>query len=444
MKKRKVFAALLAAATLCSGCFLTGCGSDKPTSSGSASAPAPQGSGTSKPAAEKVTVEYYTWADEDVYMPAIVEAFNAQSETTQVNLTIVPSSASDPDAYENKITALLAGGGDLDLFGTSVVKNFAKRRDVGNLADMTGAIQAAGIDLSRYGEDFQTTLADGKCYGLPYRFSAYALFYNKKIFDAEGVPYPEKMTWDEYAVLAKSLTKTRDDGTKQWGGFLPNWMGEPIMTVQMGSNVLDPDSGALKEWLSLLNRIYNEDASHMSFEEMNSTSTDWLKIFLNGDVAMLPNGEWTVGNAKQELANIIYGEEMSALQEHCFKYAQGAKDLDDLVDAFMLCAHLNRQNKVIAALQGRIHLLESELGHEVLMKLSANSTHFLSIIALKLHTFFPNAAEAVISNSAEAIQSILSNYATPYAIRFYFVHQSEQDIRQLFYYLANMCADPLS
>jgi multiple sugar transport system substrate-binding protein len=80
-------------------------------------------------------------------------------------------------------------------------------------------------------------------------------------------------------------------------------MGEPIMTVQMGSNVLDPDSGALKEWLSLLNRIYNEDASHMSFEEMNSTSTDWLKIFLNGDVAMLPNGEWTVGNAKQELAN---------------------------------------------------------------------------------------------------------------------------------------------
>ena len=303
MKKRKVFAALLAAATLCSGCFLTGCGSDKPTSSGSASAPAPQGSGTSKPAAEKVTVEYYTWADEDVYMPAIVEAFNAQSETTQVNLTIVPSSASDPDAYENKITALLAGGGDLDLFGTSVVKNFAKRRDVGNLADMTGAIQAAGIDLSRYGEDFQTTLADGKCYGLPYRFSAYALFYNKKIFDAEGVPYPEKMTWDEYAVLAKSLTKTRDDGTKQWGGFLPNWMGEPIMTVQMGSNVLDPDSGAFKEWLSLLNRIYNEDASHMSFEEMNSTSTDWLKIFLNGDVAMLPNGEWTVGNAKQELAN---------------------------------------------------------------------------------------------------------------------------------------------
>ncbi len=165
---------------------------------------------------------------------------------------------------------------------------------------------------------------------------------------------------------------------------------------------------------------------------------------------IIQKAEYSIGafyghfKSKQELANIIYGEEMSALQEHCFKYAQGAKDLDDLVDAFMLCAHLNRQNKVIAALQGRIHLLESELGHEVLMKLSANSTHFLSIIALKLHTFFPNAAEAVISNSAEAIQSILSNYATPYAIRFYFVHQSEQDIRQLFYYLANMCADPLS
>ena len=34
---------------------------------------------------------------------------------------------------------------------------------------------------------------------------------------------------------------------------------------------------------------------------MNSTSTDWLKIFLNGDVPLLPNGEWTIGNAQKEL-----------------------------------------------------------------------------------------------------------------------------------------------
>ncbi|WP_322169157.1 extracellular solute-binding protein [Acutalibacter caecimuris] len=251
---------------------------------------------------EKVTIEYYTWGDEEGYLAPIVDAFNAQSEHTIVHANYVPT-GSDPDAYVNRVTALLAGGGEMDVFGSSTVKVMIAYRDGGSIADLTDAIKAAGIDLDGYGEDFASTLADGKCYALPYRFSSFALFYNKLIFDAEKIPYPEKMTWDEYAELAKSMTKTRDDGTTQWGGFIPDWMGEPILAVQMGSSVLDENTEPLKNWLGLLGRLYNEDKSHMSFEEMRSTSVDWVDIFLRGDVAMLPNGEWTVGNAKQKLAD---------------------------------------------------------------------------------------------------------------------------------------------
>lgn len=296
MKKRTT-AILLAAFLLFAGCF-SACGEGGNSSQGGAKDP--ESKTQSSAAQGKTTLEYYTWADEDAYMPAIVEAFNAQSETTQINLTIVPASSSSSDPYTDKIVALLASNADMDLFGSSTLKLFIKYRDAGNLADMTGAIEAAGIDLSQYGEDFQTTLLDGKCYALPYRFTAQALFYNKKIFDAENLPYPEQLTWDEYAELAKKLTKTREDGTVQWGGFIPTWLGEPVMTVQLGSSVLSEDTGPLKQWLGFLGKIYNEDKSHMSFEEMNSTSTDWLKIFLNGDVALLPNGEWTVGNAQKE------------------------------------------------------------------------------------------------------------------------------------------------
>ncbi len=246
----------------------------------------------------KTEITYNTWGDEEAYITAVVDAFNAQSETTHVTATFIPSTGVE---YNEKIVSMLSGGSQMDLFSASNVKDLVKYRDAGSLYDMSELIKNSDLDIERYGTSFMDTAKDGALYGLPYRYSTMALFYNKRIFEEEGLPYPDKMTWDEYARLAKKLTRTREDGTIQWGGFLPDWLGEPILTVQRGSSVMDPDTSAIREWLALLGRLYMEDKSHMSFEEMKSTSTDWLKIFLAGDVAMLPNGEWTIGNAQQEV-----------------------------------------------------------------------------------------------------------------------------------------------
>ncbi len=249
---------------------------------------------------EKTELVYYTWGDEEGYMSKVIDAFNAQSETTHVTATYIPSSGTD---YDEKIVSMLSSQAEMDLFSASNLKSLVKYMDADCLADMSEAIENSDLDITRYGTSFLSTSKEGEFYGLPYRYSTMALFYNKKIFDQEGLPYPEQMSWDEYAQLAKKLTKEREDGTMQWGGFLPDWLGEPILTVQRGSNVMDEDTSALKEWLGLLERFYITDKSHMSFEEMRSTSTDWIKIFLAGDVAMLPNGEWTIGNAMQEISN---------------------------------------------------------------------------------------------------------------------------------------------
>lgn len=249
---------------------------------------------------EKTELVYYTWADEEGYISKVVDAFNAQSETTHVTATYIPSSGTD---YDEKIVSMLSSQSEMDLFSASNVKSLVRYIDAECLADMTEAIENSDLDMAKYGTSFLSTGKEGKFYGLPYRYSTMALFFNKHIFDQEGIPYPSQMSWEEYAELAKELTKEREDGTMQWGGFLPDWLGEPILTVQRGSNVMDEDTSALKEWLGLLERLYITDKSHMSFEEMRSTSTDWLKIFLAGDVAMLPNGEWTIGNAMQEISN---------------------------------------------------------------------------------------------------------------------------------------------
>ncbi len=53
---------------------------------------------------------------------------------------------------------------------------------------------------------------DGKLYYLPYEQSIHAVYYNKKIFDDAGVPYPKApWTWDDYVAIAKKLTN-RDKG----------------------------------------------------------------------------------------------------------------------------------------------------------------------------------------------------------------------------------------
>ena len=298
MKKR--FAIMLLAA-IC----LTGC-ADASTAGGDTAENLPQTENASaddsskQDAGGRTEIVYYTWGDEEGYMTEIVDAFNAQSDTTYVNVTFIPSTGVE---YNEKVVSMLSSGSQMDLFSASNVKELVKYRDAGSICDLTDAIQSSGLDIDKYGTSFLETKKDEKFYGLPYRYSTMGLFYNKRIFEKEGIEVPGLMSWDEYAELAKRLTKTREDGSVQWGGFIPDWLGEPILTVQRGSSVMDPDTSALREWLELLGKLYNGDRSHMSFEEMKSTSTDWVKIFLAGDVAMLPNGEYTIGNVLQEMKN---------------------------------------------------------------------------------------------------------------------------------------------
>lgn len=249
---------------------------------------------------EKVVLTYYSWGDEEPLMRALVDDFNATHENIRVEMTVMYGDT----AFVDKIVTLGAGGTEFDLLGVATMKQYVQWRDFGWLADLTELIQADSIDLSVYGVGF-ASLADSenRFYGLPYRFSSHALFYNKLLFDEAGLPYPEQMTWEQFAELATKLTFTREDGTKQWGSFMPTWLGEPYGAIQQGSSVVDDDTAPLQYWLGMLNRLYNVDKCQMSWEEMTATSADWISLFANGNVAMIPNGEFTIANYMDALAN---------------------------------------------------------------------------------------------------------------------------------------------
>lgn len=307
--KRKAIALFMAAVTVMG--LLAGCGSQPSATQEEASGqtdaaePAQEADGkesegetatTDGSGGEKVTIQYYSWSEGD-YLQEMVDAFNAASSNVAVEMTQVSS-----DEYDDKLMTMLAGSNDIDVFNMrsgSLLSNLATS---GNLADITQMISDSGMDVSIYGTGYAETAIDNKFYGLPYRASAYGLFYNKKLFDAKGVSYPDNLTWEEYANLAAQLTEG-EGNDRIYGGYIPDWNNCPYITIQRNSNLADDDLSALKEWWEMENRLYNTDNSHMSFTDMKSTGTDGINFFCTGKCYMYPGGEWSISDVMTMLKN---------------------------------------------------------------------------------------------------------------------------------------------
>jgi ABC-type glycerol-3-phosphate transport system substrate-binding protein len=293
---KRVFALILVfmlALSLMAGCGQGG-NTNAPGTSGDTTQPGTTGQDKTGAGSEKVQLTYYCW-NEGAYQQEIVDAFNAASSDIQVNLTVLPD-----DDYDDKLITMLSGGADLDLYTMRSVQLLGRLANNGNLLDLTQLIQDTGFDTEVYGPGLLKTQVNGKYYALPYRNQAYALFYNKKIFDKKNMEYPDDLTWDEYAELALSLCEG-SGADRIYGGFVPDWLYAPFITQQRGSSIADEDLGPTQEWLEFLNRLYNIDNSHMSYAQIKSTGTDCTQFFLNGKCAMLLNGDWLVGDILSNL-----------------------------------------------------------------------------------------------------------------------------------------------
>ena len=127
----------------------------------------------------------------------------------KVKLTV-----SDWDTYWDKLQASLAGGNAPDVFVMDGPL-FPDYQTRDQLLDLTPLIARDGFDTSALADlgvkDF--TAADGHIYGLPRDLSTIALYYNKTMFDAAGIPYPDgTWNWDKLVEVAQKLTTTTGGG----------------------------------------------------------------------------------------------------------------------------------------------------------------------------------------------------------------------------------------
>lgn len=129
------------------------------------------------------------------------------------------------DYYARLLTQVAAGAApDVMQIGDDAVPQFVEAGAMLPLDEFIGSSEYP-LDTSIYLPGLLVPgQYQGKQYFLPKDYSPLAVYYNKKVFDRFGVPYPQDgWTWDDFLATAQALTRDTDgDGqTDVWGIQLP-------------------------------------------------------------------------------------------------------------------------------------------------------------------------------------------------------------------------------
>jgi len=303
---RRLAALIGAAAILVSACGGTTATPSTGTPSSSAAAPASQAA-TSPSAAPsdagytgpEATISYSIWGDpqEIKNQQAIVDAFHAKVPQITVKVTV-----SDWEPYWDKLQTSIAGGDAPDVFAMDgpLFPDY-QTRDV--LLDLKPLIQRDGYDLGQLADqavaDFTTP--DGQ-FGLPRDLNVVALYYNKKMFDTAGIPYPDDTwDWDKLVAVAKQLTlKDASGKTTQWGFYtestdMENYWSELVW--QSGGDIISADhkTSLVASDQAAAGLQFLQDLIWKHKVMPDAAITDALgDAFEQGQAAMEANGSWLV------------------------------------------------------------------------------------------------------------------------------------------------------
>ena len=278
MKMKKVMAVALSmacAATMLSATAVTASAADKK---------------------EVVIWDYFETDAQKEMIQSLMDGFNASQDEYEATHVYVPFSD-----YEKQLTLGIASGElpDLVILDGCSMASFIQLGLFGDISD-------ADINWDEYIEGpLESTMMDGKHYGIPFATNCTALYYNKDMFDAAGIDYPdENTTWDEFHEMAKALTQ---DGVYGFGNAATNTDEGTFQCLQWlytaGGSYTDIEDGV--DAYKLMQEMI-EDGSWTK-ECVNWTQSDVNNNFMAGNLAMQQNGPWQIPGIEANAPDLNYG-----------------------------------------------------------------------------------------------------------------------------------------
>lgn len=231
-----------------------------------------------------------------------LKAFNeAHSGSVEVDLQFLPY-----DQYWQKLQLAYSSGDVYDVYFWDVQAYGHYKRDL--LLNLQPMLDSAGMfDPALYPtEKFDPWRLDGtNMYAVPENFQTIALYYNKTLFDAEGLALPDD-TWnyDKVVEAATALTKRDGDRVNQWGmnlGNLAVWWGTQTLSWARGDaffdKVLEPTKfqfthPANVESLDFVRSLVHDHkvapTAAVAAESGDTTG------FQSGRVGLIVDGSWSI------------------------------------------------------------------------------------------------------------------------------------------------------
>jgi len=147
-------------------------------------------------------------------------------------------------------------------------EEYAALAKKGKLYDLDAVIKQDEFDIDAFQPSVIELLkarGDGKLYGLSPNFSSYALYYNKDLFDSNGIPYPtDGMSWDDVMKLAARFPVKKEGDDALFGLSLPSAAQDPFALIRTigeakGLSYADADAGTVSisspEWKAIFQSV---------------------------------------------------------------------------------------------------------------------------------------------------------------------------------------------
>ncbi len=309
----KKLLAMTLAATLAAG-MLSGCGGSEKGEGGQTgnggAAETSQGaaadSNSSNRNAEEATasgkktvIHYYDWAPMDM---SIIDDFNAANSDIEVKYHAIPDNGSDK---LTQLDILAMGGGEIDVMPGSDGEQMLRMKN-GMYAPLDEFIQRDGINMEEnFGDILSYASYNGVTYGYPLRSTIEGIWYNKDMFDAAGMEYPNgSWTWEDYKEAAGKLTSGEGD-SKIYGTYTHTFNGQwaPVGNEVSPWYTEDGKCNILADGFrtSLERRKEMDDLGYqLSYSQIIATKASQASTFLGGKCAMVQAGSWIVQNIKDQ------------------------------------------------------------------------------------------------------------------------------------------------
>ena len=257
---------------------VTGCGSSGGTA------------GSDTKSAGPVTVSLAAWSLATTpEFKTLADAFHQANPNITVKLKEY-----DAANYDTQMVADLAAHSAPDMYVQKTLKNFFTYQDGGQLMDVSDVATKLGKGIN----GLKSYSVDGATFAIPYRQDSWYLYYNKDLFDAAKVAYPDgTWTWDDYAKNAGLLKAgLKAAGSPAQATYQHSWQS----VVQGFANAQSPKADILKGDFQYMKPYYTRAVAMQTagdqpnYGTVTTNSLTYQAQFGKQKAAMMPMGSWYV------------------------------------------------------------------------------------------------------------------------------------------------------